>query len=77
MASPMVRAMRYDEMRREVETHFRAVLKKHTARVNAEGDGSGRLLDTLRSSLSFVEDDLWLEEADQPDEHGNGLLSQF
>jgi integrase len=69
--------MRYDEMRRHVETHFRNVLQKHKERLLSEGDASGERADALRGSLSLVEDDFWLEVAKQPDAQGNDLLSQF
>ncbi len=77
LAGPTVQAMRYDEMRRHVETHFRTVLQKYKDRMLSDGDGSGQREGTLRSSISLVEDDFWLEVAEQPDEHGNSLLSQF
>ncbi len=76
-AGPTVRSMRYDEMRQHVETHFRTALQKLKERMLSEGDGSGQRVDALRGSISLVEDDFWLELADQPDEQGNGLLSQF
>ena len=69
--------MRYDEMRQHVEVHFRSVLQKHKDRMLSEGDGSGQRADTLRGSLSLVEDDFWLELAELPDEQGNVHLSQF
>ncbi|SFN58910.1 Phage integrase family protein [Roseovarius lutimaris] len=69
--------MRYDEMRQHVETHFRTALQKHKERLLSEGDGSGQRANTLRSSISLVEDDIWLELAAQPDEQGSDLLSQF
>jgi len=74
---PTVQAMRYDEMRQHVETHFRTALQKHKERLLSEGDGSGQRADALRRSISLVEDDIWLELAAQPDEQGSGLLSQF
>jgi hypothetical protein len=77
LGRPTVQAMRYDEMRQHVETHFRAVLQKHKDRLISDGDGSGQRVDALRRSLSLVEDDLWRELADQPDEQGHDLLSQF
>lgn len=77
LARPTVRAMRYDEMRRHVETHFRTTLQKYKNRILAEGDTSGRDVAALTSSLSLIEDDLWDELADQPDDHGNDLLGDF
>lgn len=74
---PTGQAMRYDEMRQHVETHFRGVLQKYKDRLLSEGDGSGQRADALRRSVSLVEDDIWLEVASQPDEQGNDLLSQF
>ncbi len=76
-ARPTVQAMRYDEMRQHVETHFRTVLQKYKNRILVEGDPSGQAVDALRSSISFVDDDLWLEGANEPDDHGSTLLSQF
>lgn len=77
LARPTVRAMRYDEMRKHVESHFRTVLQKHKDRMLSEGDGSGQRADTLRRSISLVEDDFWFDLAELPDEQGNDVLSQF
>ena len=74
---PTVQAMRYDEMRQHVEVHFRRVFQKYKDRLLSEGDASGERADTLRSSISLVDDDIWLELAALPDEQGHGLLSQF
>ena len=62
-AGPAVQALRYDEMRRHVETHFRTVLQKHNERMLSEGDGSGQRAAALRSSVSPVGDDVWIEVA--------------
>ena len=57
LTPPTVQAMRYDEMRLYVETHFRAVLQKYKERMLLEGDASGQRADALRGSISPVEDD--------------------
>ena len=77
LTRPTVLAMRYDDMRRHVEAHFRATLEKYKNRILAEGDPSGRNVEALTSSVSLVQDDLWDELVDQPDDHGNDLLGRF
>lgn len=77
LATPTVQAMRYDEMRRLVETHFRKLLQSHKDGILADGGISGGSTDALRLSASIAGDDLsdWL--ASLPDDQGNDLLGRF
>lgn len=54
---PMVRAMRYDDMREHVREHFTNMLREYRERSAADGPASGLDLDALRAAQGLSEGD--------------------
>lgn len=74
---PMVRAMRYDDMRNHVRDHFTGLLRGFRDRSAADGPASGLSMDALRASQGLSEGDPGDWAAMAHAEGAEGLLRAF
>ena len=77
LAQPMVRSMRYDDMREHVREHFTNLLQEFRERSATDGPANGLDMDALRAAQGLSEGDAGEWAAVTHGEGADGLLRAF